>query len=43
MMLMPLKKNKYELYKCDGLPIGGESTTMSKMLDYKDLRSALLI
>tara|TARA_B100002052_G_scaffold112687_2_gene103880 strand:- start:7482 stop:8045 length:564 start_codon:yes stop_codon:yes gene_type:complete len=36
-------KNKYELYKCDGLIIpGGESTTMSKMLDYKDLRSALL-
>lgn len=36
-------KSKSELFKCDGLIIpGGESTTISKMLNYKDLRSALI-
>ena len=42
--LKPIKvKDKIDLFKCDGLIIpGGESTTMSKMLDYKDLRKSIL-
>ena len=42
--LKPIKvKNKIDLFKCDGLIIpGGESTTISKMLDYQDLRNSLL-
>ena len=36
-------RNKNDLFKCDGLIIpGGESTTMSKLLDYKDLRKSIL-
>ena len=35
-------KNKKDLFKCDGLIIpGGESTVMSKMLDFNDLRQSL--
>jgi len=38
-----LVKNKTDLFKCDGLIIpGGESTSISKMLDYKDLRKSVL-
>ena len=36
-------RNKNDLFKCDGLIIpGGESTAMSKLLDYKDLRKSIL-
>ena len=36
-------KTKNDLFKCDGLIIpGGESTTMSKLLDYQDLRRSIL-
>ena len=40
----PIKvKNKIDLFKCDGLIIpGGESTTMSKMLDFQGLRESIL-
>ena len=34
-------KDKKSLFECDGLIIpGGESTVMSKMLDYNDLRKS---
>ena len=37
-----VKKHK-DLFKCDGLIIpGGESTTMSKMIDFLDLRKTIL-
>ena len=36
-------KTENDLFKCDGLIIpGGESTVISKMLDYKDLRKTIL-
>ena len=36
-------KNKESLYKCDGLIIpGGESTVMSKMIDYNNLRESII-
>ena len=36
-------KDKATLFKCDGLIIpGGESTVISKMLDYNDLRASIL-
>ena len=36
-------KNKSSLLKCDGLIIpGGESTTMSKMLDFNNLRNSII-
>jgi len=36
-------KNKKSLFQCDGLIIpGGESTVMSKMLDYNDLRKSII-
>ena len=36
-------KNKVDLFKCDGLIIpGGESTTISKMLDFQGLRDSIL-
>ena len=36
-------KNKISLLKCDALIIpGGESTVMSKMLDYNNLRKTIL-
>ena len=43
-LVKPIKvKNKADLFKCDGLIIpGGESTTISKMLDYKNLRKSIL-
>ena len=42
--LKPIKvKNKTDLFKCDGLIIpGGESTVISKMLDFQGLREAIL-
>ena len=42
--LKPIKvKNKTDLLKCDGLIIpGGESTVISKMLDFQGLREAIL-
>ena len=42
--LKPLNvKSKENLFKCDALIIpGGESTTISKMLDYGDLRKSIL-
>ena len=36
-------KTENDLLQCDGLIIpGGESTVISKMLDYKDLRKSIL-
>lgn len=36
-------KDKKNLHKCDGLIIpGGESTVMSKMLDYNNLRNSII-
>ncbi len=36
-------KTKADLFKCDALIIpGGESTVMSKMLDYNDLRKSII-
>ena len=36
-------KTENDLFQCDGLIIpGGESTVISKMLDYKDLRKSIL-
>ena len=36
-------KDQSTLFKCDGLIIpGGESTVMSKMLDYDDLRTLII-
>mgnify|MGYP001304437253 CR=1 FL=1 len=36
-------KKESDLFQCDGLIIpGGESTVISKMLDYKDLRKSIL-
>ena len=36
-------KDKSSLFECDGFIIpGGESTVMSKMLDYNDLRKSIL-
>lgn len=36
-------KTENDLFQCDGLIIpGGESTVMSKMLDYKNLRKSIL-
>ena len=42
--LKPIKvKNKTDLLKCDGLIIpGGESTVISKMLDFQGLRESIL-
>ena len=42
--LNPIKvKNKKDLFNCDGLVIpGGESSAMSKLLDYQDLRNSIL-
>ena len=38
-----LVRNKHDLDQTNGLIIpGGESTTISKMLDYKDLRNSIL-